>query len=130
MLLKLRLAGRFSSAGQSRVKDMVLTGYLGQKKKHAAGRERVPRPFPPANYLQRSKQADVNQGQHQSLQKESTADRVSGRNHDLVSLSSACSAVAMASQIYMVHSVYGVAFMRCTQPNHRSTIRIQDLPKS
>ena len=32
------------------------------KKKHVAGRERVQRPFPPANYLQRSKQADVNQG--------------------------------------------------------------------
>lgn len=32
VLLKLRLAGRFSSAGQSRVKDMVLTGYLGQRK--------------------------------------------------------------------------------------------------
>ena len=89
MLLKLRLAGRFSSAGQSRVKDMVLTGYLG-KKKHVAGRECVQRPFPPANYLQRSKQADVNKGQHQSLQKESTADRVSGGNHDLVSLSPAC----------------------------------------
>ena len=32
--------------------------------------------------------------------------------------------------MYGLNSVYGVAFMRCTQPNQRSTIRIQDLPKS
>ena len=65
---------------------------------HAAGRESFQRPFPHANYPQRSKQADVKQGQHQSLQKESTADSVGGGNHHLVSLSSA---VAMASQIRM-----------------------------